>query len=34
MLRKTVRLVAGLALAYIVVNSLPDVVRYIKICRM
>lgn len=34
MFRKTVGLLAGLALVYIVVNSLPDVVRYVEISRM
>jgi hypothetical protein len=34
MLKKALGLVAGLTLAYIVVSSVPDVVRYIKITRM
>jgi len=34
MLRKTMGWVAGAALAYLIINSLPDVVCYIKITRM
>ncbi len=34
MLRKTLGWAASLALAYVVLNSLPDVIRYVKISRM
>lgn len=34
MLRKTLGYAAGLGLAYVVRNSLPEVVRYVKITRM
>gem|GEM_PF-6499429 len=31
---RTMRWVVGLVLAYMVVRSIPDVVRYVKISRM
>lgn len=34
MLRKTMSWVAGLALAYVVLRTVPDIVRYIKISTM
>lgn len=34
MLRKTMGWVAGLAVVYVVLHNLPDVVRYVKISRM
>ena len=34
MLRKTLGWAASLALVYVVLNSLPDVIRYVKISRM
>lgn len=34
MLRKTMSLIAGLAFAYVVIKSVPDLVRYVKISTM